>query len=75
MEGIENILKFGKEHFIGKEGENLFAVELEACGGVDNLEELQLHKNHEVYDRAVRMLETYYNLEVENQNDIMQILS
>lgn len=71
MEGIENILKTGQEHFIGKNGENLLAAELEACGGVDYLEDLQLHKNHEVYERAVRILETYYNLEVGGEDDLM----
>lgn len=64
MEGIENFLKMGQQHFIGKDGENLFALELERCGGVDMLEDLQTHKNREIYERAVRLLETYYNLEV-----------
>ncbi len=66
MEGIENILKAGKLHFMNSNGENLFALQLEMCGGVDKLEELQLHKNHAVYERAVRMLEEYFNVEAEN---------
>jgi hypothetical protein len=39
------------------------------------LEELQLHKNHEIYERAVRLLETYYNLEVGGEDDIMQMIN
>jgi len=35
MEGIEKILLAGKMNFMSSEGENLFALELEMCGGVD----------------------------------------
>lgn len=41
MEGIENILKTGQKHFIDKDGKNLLAQELEQCGGVEGLEDLQ----------------------------------
>jgi hypothetical protein len=40
MEGIENILKCGQSHFINDKGHNLFALELEICGGIDKLEDL-----------------------------------
>jgi importin subunit alpha-1 len=39
LEGLENILKIGQEHYmIG--GENKFALKLEAEGGLDQLEPL-----------------------------------
>jgi len=40
MEGIENILRCGQVHFVNDKGENMFALELEICGGIDKLEEL-----------------------------------
>lgn len=46
MEAIENIFKMGAKEFINEEGQNSFAHEFELCGGVDRIEELQLHKNH-----------------------------
>lgn len=45
LEGIENILKCGKEHFLIN-GENKFALRLEQEGGIDALEPLQMHPNH-----------------------------
>lgn len=63
LEGIENFLKIGKLHFLDEKGENKFAILLEVCGGVDRLEALQTHKNHEVYERALRLLETYYSID------------
>lgn len=41
MEGISNILEAGRKNFITETGENLFALQLEMCGGLDRLEELQ----------------------------------
>ena len=43
MEGIENILKAGDKDFRNANNENIFALEFEVCGGVDKLEQLQLH--------------------------------
>jgi hypothetical protein len=43
MEGIENILKAGDKDFRNASNENIFALEFEVCGGVDKLEQLQLH--------------------------------
>ena len=45
LEGIENVLKAGKEHFF-IHGENQFALTLEKEGGCDKIEALQLHPNH-----------------------------
>lgn len=40
MTGLANMLKFGQDYFCDEKGENLFATEVEMCGGVDKLEEL-----------------------------------
>lgn len=75
MEAIENIFRIGEKEFINEDGQNLFALEFELCGGVDRLEELQLHKNHQVYEKAIGILETYYATEGMNdaENLVEQI--
>jgi importin subunit alpha-1 len=68
IEGIANILKCGKQHFLNENGENLFCLELELVGGLDKLENLQMHKNHEIYDKAIKLLEEYFNTEGEDED-------
>jgi len=62
MEGIENILRVGrndsqKEHG----GSNKFAEAVEECGGLDKLEALQRHDNEEIYDKALKILKGYFD--------------
>ena len=76
MEGIENVLKVGQEHFMNNaENVNEFVLELEKVGGVDRIEALQQHKNHAVYDRAVHILEKYFNEEEDNVDAIMDMIT
>lgn len=63
MEGIENLLKAGQDHFMNGQGLNEFALVFETVGGLDKLEALQLHKNHSIYERAMTILEQFYNEE------------
>ena len=37
-------------------------------GGLDKLENLQMHKNHEIYDKAIKLLEEYFNTEGEDED-------
>jgi hypothetical protein len=60
LEGIENILKAGKVHYTKLGQENKFAIKLEECGGIDLIEQLQLHPNHQIYQRTLVILETYF---------------
>ena len=43
-------------------GDNLFALQLEMCGGVDKIEFLQTHKNIQVYKKSLHIIETYFNI-------------
>jgi importin subunit alpha-1 len=36
---------------------------LELCGGLDLIEPLQMHANHQIYERAVKILEEYFTEE------------
>ena len=48
-------------------GSNPFVPAVESCGGVDKIEELQRHENHKIYDMAVKILETYFGVDDEEE--------
>jgi hypothetical protein len=41
LEGLDNVLKCGQEHFCTKDGVNQFTTILENEGGLDKIEDLQ----------------------------------
>jgi len=66
LEGIQNCLKWGKQFNLNDEsGTNKFVVELENKGGIDSLENLQNHPNHDIYEKALQILEGYFDAEEE----------
>jgi len=70
LEAIENILKSGQDLAAKtKDEENKYAALIEEADGVDKLDDLQSHKNEDIYRKAVELLENYFNAEeTENQN-------
>jgi hypothetical protein len=46
LEGLDNILKSGQEHYLKHGEENKFSLVLENEGGLELIEQLQLHPNH-----------------------------
>ncbi|KAJ6319021.1 hypothetical protein OIU76_014376 [Salix suchowensis] len=62
LEGLENILKVGDaEKSLGNSGEvNLYAQMIEDAEGLEKIENLQSHDNNEIYEKAVKILETYW---------------
>merc|ERR1719428_1664798 len=64
LEAIENILKFGKQkqQEMGQ-NENPFAVLVEQAEGLQKIESLQEDPNEEVYQKAMKILESYFPLE------------
>mmetsp|Transcript_16124 Transcript_16124/g.31600 ORF Transcript_16124/g.31600 Transcript_16124/m.31600 type:complete len:523 (-) Transcript_16124:143-1711(-) len=71
MDGIENILRAGRkiQNSIG-ENENKFATGVEECEGLDMLEKLQEHDNKEIYEKAVKIIQEYFDPEEEDTTDI-----
>jgi len=65
MEGIENLLRVGKTDSRG--GLNKYTELVEECGGLDRLEQLQRHENEEIYEKAVKILRTYFDSEEETE--------
>lgn len=70
LEGLENILKVGEaEKDVGNSsGVNLYARYIDEAEGLEKIENLQTHDNNEIYEKAVKILETYWQEEDEDQN-------
>ncbi|CAN1219649.1 Importin subunit alpha-2 [Linum perenne] len=62
LEGLENILKVGEaDKNVGNTGGvNLYAQMIDDAEGLEKVENLQSHDNTEIYEKAVRILETYW---------------
>ena len=71
LEGIENILKCGQRNQ-NVDGTNPFVAVVEMCGGVDKIEDLQRHENHKIYDMAVKILENYFGVDDEEEENMVE---
>lgn len=71
LEALENILKCGEAHFKNAEGHNQFVLQMEAEGVLDNLEDVQTHKNHLVFEKAATILTTYFVAEGQGDADLL----
>ncbi|KAJ0251194.1 Importin subunit alpha-2 [Hirschfeldia incana] len=65
LEGLENILKVGEAEQLTRDG-NLYAQLIDDAEGLEKIENLQSHDNSEIYEKAVKILETYW-LEEEDE--------
>ncbi len=54
LEALENLLKVGVQD-AQKYGSNRVANFIEDAGGLDKIEGLQVHPNHEVYDKVIKV--------------------
>jgi hypothetical protein len=63
MEALESILKHGEASKVD------CAILIDEAEGVDKLELLQEHENEDVYQRAVKILETYFGGEEEQESE------
>ncbi|CAO2832151.1 unnamed protein product [Amaranthus hypochondriacus] len=62
LEGLENILKVGEaEKNMSASGDvNYYAQLIDEAEGLEKIENLQSHDNNEIYEKAVKILETYW---------------
>ncbi|CAA6654357.1 unnamed protein product [Spirodela intermedia] len=70
LEGLENILKVGEtdKNLGATNGINVYAQMIEDAEGLEKIENLQSHDNTEIYEKAVKILETYW---LEDEDDAM----
>lgn len=68
LEGVENILKVGETDG-AKDGQgNKYTDMIEECGGLEQLDSLQRHENEEIYDKAVKILSSFFENEEEEED-------
>lgn len=60
LEGLENILKVGEAEKSNYGDVNYFAQLIDEAEGLEKIENLQSHDNNEIYEKAVKILETYW---------------
>jgi len=65
LEGLENILRVGDEEVRQTGGENQMAIFISEAEGLTKIEDLQQHSNNEIYERCIKILETYFGVEDE----------
>ncbi|GAB4816813.1 hypothetical protein N2152v2_003859 [Parachlorella kessleri] len=65
LEGLENILKVGEteKELGGPNAANPFATLVDEAEGLDKIEDLQNHSNEDIYEKAVALLENYFDVE------------
>jgi hypothetical protein len=71
LEGLENILRVGDQlkKLPGSSGQNPYAQAVEDAEGLDKIEMLQEHQNEDLYEKAVQILEQFFDVEEgEDQN-------
>ena len=66
LEALSNLLNFGKLYLTTEDGRNLIVAKIGEMGMFEVLENLQLHPVEIVYEKTVKLLETYFD--TENQN-------
>ena len=62
IEGIENILRVGKQDSATSGGVNRYAQMVEAHGGLEKLENLQSHENLDIYNKAADVLRAFWDV-------------
>jgi len=67
LEGLENILKVGQEDANKTGDHNQMAAFVSEAEGLRKIEDLQHHSNTAIYERCVRILETFFGVAEEEE--------
>lgn len=71
LEGLENILKVGEiDGRANGTGVNQMATLIDESDGISKIQQLQYHENEDIYERTVKLVETYFGVEEEEDQDI-----
>lgn len=66
LEGLENILKVGEQESKETGQYNAMATYIAEADGLNKIEDLQQHSNNEIYEKCIKILETYFGIEDED---------
>ena len=74
LEGLENILKVGEALRAQDGAPNQYAQLIDEAEGLEKIENLQNHNNNDIYDKAVKIMEEYFGLEDEEDQNLAPAL-
>jgi len=62
LDALENILKVGElDARDNPDNQNLMALQIEECGGIEKINDLQGHENDEIYRKAYNIIDLYFS--------------
>ncbi len=67
LEGLDNILKVGEEEAKATNSQNQMAVYISEAEGLTKIEDLQTHTSTDIYEKVIKLLETYFGIEEEEE--------
>jgi len=67
LEGLENILKVGDQDAKVSGSHNQMTTFIAEADGLTKIEELQQHNNNDIYEKSIKILETYFGVEDEEE--------
>eukprot|EP00529_Nitzschia_sp_RCC80_P012624 CAMPEP_0113494006 /NCGR_PEP_ID=MMETSP0014_2-20120614/28885_1 /TAXON_ID=2857 /ORGANISM="Nitzschia sp." /LENGTH=557 /DNA_ID=CAMNT_0000387887 /DNA_START=93 /DNA_END=1766 /DNA_ORIENTATION=+ /assembly_acc=CAM_ASM_000159 len=67
LEGLENILKIGDDESKATGQPNQMAIHVSEAEGLNKIEDLQQHSNNDIYEKCIKILETYFGVEDEEE--------
>jgi importin subunit alpha-6/7 len=67
LEGLENILRVGDEEARATNTPNQMAIYISEADGLNKIEDLQQHSNNDIYEKSIKILETYFGVEDEEE--------
>mmetsp|Transcript_4872 Transcript_4872/g.7280 ORF Transcript_4872/g.7280 Transcript_4872/m.7280 type:complete len:561 (-) Transcript_4872:390-2072(-) len=67
LEGLENILKVGQKDAAATGQPNSMAQVIAEADGLNKIEGLQQHETESIYNKSVKILETYFGAEEEDE--------
>ena len=70
LEGLENILKVGEADSKANNAKNEMATFVAEAEGLQKIEDLQQHDNEGIYEKAIKLLETFFDVDVEEDDMI-----
>ncbi|KAI8642657.1 armadillo-type protein [Parasitella parasitica] len=69
LDGLDNILKVGDMVKMDSEV-NPYSLLIEDCGGLDYINSLQEHSNHDIYKKSYQLIDKFFNEEEQVSNAI-----
>eukprot|EP00466_Bigelowiella_natans_P004507 jgi/Bigna1/79921/fgenesh1_pg.66_\ len=66
LDALIKILEHGAKN--SYDSTNRYADEVESCGGLDKIEELQRHDNEDIYEKVVSIIKTYFETEDDDED-------